>query len=58
MGRQNKELLENIKRYEEKKTKQSKSKVLGQKPVKRKANSKENTRMYHSQRSESIRRVV
>ena len=40
MGKQNQELLENIKRYEEKKTKQQKSKVLGQKPVKREANSK------------------
>jgi hypothetical protein len=48
MGKQNRELLENIERYEEKKIKQSKSKVLGQKPVKRKTNSKENTRMYHS----------
>ena len=48
MGRQNRELLENIERYEEEKAKQQKSKVLGQKPVKREANSKENTRMYHS----------
>ena len=35
MGKQNRELLENIERYEEKKIKQSKSKVLGQKLVKR-----------------------
>ena len=48
MGKQNKELLENIERYEEKKIKQSKSKILGQKPVKRKTNSKKSTRMYHS----------
>ena len=48
MGKQNRELLENIERYEEEKAKQQKSKVLGQKPVKREANSKENTRMYHS----------
>ena len=48
MGRQNKELLENIERYEEKKIKQSKPKVLGQKPVKRQTNSKKSTRMYHS----------
>ena len=47
MGRQNKELLENIKRYEEKKTKQQKSKVLGQKPVKRKTNSKKSTHVHH-----------
>ena len=46
---QNKKLLKNIELYEQKeKAKQSKSKVLGQKPVKRKANSKESTRMYHS----------
>ena len=48
MGKQNKELLENIERYEEKKVKQQEPKVLGQKPLKREANSKENTRMYHS----------
>jgi len=49
MGRQNKELLKNIELYEQKeKTKQSKSKVLGQKPVKRQTNSKKSTRMYHS----------
>ena len=48
MGKQNQELLKNIERYEEKKVKQQKSKVLGQKPLKREANSKENTRMYHS----------
>ena len=49
MGKQNKELVENIERYEQKeKTKQSKSKVLGQKPLKRETNSKESTRMYHS----------
>ena len=49
MGRQNKELLKNIELYEQKEeTKQSKSKVLGQKPVKRQASSKKSTRMYHS----------
>ena len=58
MGKQDQELLKNIERYEEKKVKQQESKVLGQKPLKREANSKENTRVYHSQRSESIRRVV
>ena len=31
---QNEKLLENIERYEKEKAKQSKSKVLGQKPVK------------------------
>jgi hypothetical protein len=48
MGKQNEELFKNIERYEEKKTKQQKPEVLGQKPVKREANSKESTRMYHS----------
>ena len=38
MGRQNKELLENIERYEKEKAKQSKSKIYGQKPVKRETN--------------------
>ena len=48
MGRQNKELLENIEKYEEKKTKQQKPEVLGQKPVKRQTSSKKSTRLYHS----------
>ena len=49
MGKQNRELLENIERYEQKeKIKQSKSKILGQKPVKRETNREKNTRMYHS----------
>ena len=48
MGKQNDKLFKNIERYEEKKIEQQKPKVLGQKPVKRKANSKENTHMYHS----------
>ena len=35
MGRQNKKLIKNLERYEQKeKTKQQKSKVYGQKPVK------------------------
>ena len=38
---QNEKLLKNIEKYEQKeKAKQQKSKVLGQKPVKRKTNSK------------------
>ena len=41
MGKQNKKLLENIERYEEKKTKQQESKVYGQKPVKRETNKRE-----------------
>ena len=48
MGRQNRELLENIERYEEEKTKQSKPKVLGQKPVKRETNKRKETSVYNS----------
>jgi len=49
MGKQNEKLLKNIELYEQKeKTKQSKSKVLGQKPVKRSTNKEKSTRMYHS----------
>ena len=49
MGKQNRELLKNIERYEQKeKAKQQESKVYGQKPVKRQASSKKSTRMYHS----------
>jgi len=48
MGKQDEKLIENMERYEKEKTKQQKSKVLGQKPVKRQASSKESTRMYHS----------
>ena len=48
MGKQDEKLFKNIERYEEKKTKQQKSKVLGQKPLKREASSKKSTRMYHS----------
>ena len=48
MSKQNKELLKNIEKYEQKeKTKQSKPKILGQKPVKRKTNSEKSTRMHH-----------
>ena len=44
MGKQNEELLKNIERYEqEEKAKQSKSKVLGQKPLKREANKAKET---------------
>ena len=58
MGRQNRKLLENIKRYEEKKTKQSKPEVLGQKPVKRKTNKRKEINVYNSQQRESIRNMV
>ena len=43
MGRQNRELLKNIERYEEEKAKQQESKILGQKLVKRKANKEKST---------------
>ena len=40
---QNEKLIKNIERYEEKKTKQQESKVLGQKLVKRAENKEKNT---------------
>ena len=40
---QNEKLIRNIERYEKKKTKQQESKILGQKLVKGKTNSKEST---------------
>ena len=49
MGKQDKELLKNIERYEQKKEiEQSKSKIHGQKPVKREENKEKSTRMYNS----------
>ena len=42
MGRKNEKLLKNIQKYEEEKTKQQESKILGQKQVKRKENNKAN----------------
>jgi hypothetical protein len=48
MGKQNKELLENIEKYDKKeKIKQSKSQILGQKLVKRTKNKEKNTRLYN-----------
>ena len=48
MGKQNRKLLENIERYEQKeKTKQQESKVYGQKLVKQRRRS-EKTRVYNS----------
>ena len=58
MGKQNRKLIENIERYEEEKTKQSKSQILGQKPVKRKTNKRKEINVYNSQWSESIRNMV
>ena len=48
MGKQNRELLENIERYEKKKAEQQESQILGQKPVKREGNKGKSTRVYHS----------
>ena len=49
MGKQNRKLIENIERYEQKeKTKQSKPKVLGQKPVKRQTNKRKEINVYNS----------
>ena len=48
---QNEKLIRNIERYEQKKkTEQQKSKVLGQKPVKRTGRKEKSTRMYNSSR--------
>ena len=43
MGKQNRKLLENIKRYEEEKAKQQESKVYGQKLVKGTKNKEKST---------------
>ena len=49
---QDEKLLKNIERYEQKKkAEQQESKILGQKPVKRKANKGKETTMYNSSRS-------
>ena len=46
---QDEKLLKNIEKYEQKeKTKQQKSKVLGQKPVKGTTNKEKNTNVYDS----------
>ena len=49
MGKQNRKLLENIRKYDEKEeTKQSKSQILGQKLVKGTENKEKSTRLYYS----------
>jgi len=49
MGKQDEKLIKNIELHEQKeKTKQSKPKILGQKPLKREASKEKSTRMYHS----------
>ena len=47
MGKQNNKLFKNIERYEKKKIKQSKSKVYGQKPVKRETNKEKSTQLHN-----------
>jgi len=55
---QNKKLLKNIERYEQKKkAEQQESKIHGQKPVKRKAN-KEKSTIQKGERSQSVRSMV
>ena len=49
MGKQDRKLIENLKRYEQKeKAKQQESKILGQKPVKHQRGKEKSTRVYHS----------
>ena len=49
MGKQDRELLKNIERYEQKKkTEQQEPKVLGQKLVKEAKNKEKSTRLYYS----------
>ena len=47
---QNKKLLKNIEEYEKEKTKQQKSQILGQKPVKRTTNKEKDTTVHNSPR--------
>ena len=47
MGKQNKKLLNNLKRYEEEKAKQQEPKVLGQKPVKQTSRKEKSARVYY-----------
>ena len=49
MGKQNDKLFKNIEEYEQKeKIEQSKSQILGQKPVKSRPNKEKEIRMYNS----------
>ena len=48
MGRQNKKLIKNLEKYEEKKAKQQESKIHGQKPVKQTRGKEKSARMYNS----------
>jgi hypothetical protein len=48
MGRQNKKLIKNLEKYEEKKAKQQESKIHGQKPVKQQGRKEKSARVYNS----------
>jgi len=48
MGRQNRKLIENLKKYEEKKAKQQESKVSGSDSRSRENNKKKNINVYSS----------
>ena len=48
MGKQDKKLIKNLEKYEEEKTKQQESKILGQKQVKRTRGKEKSTRVYNS----------
>jgi len=48
MGKQDKKLLNNLKRYEEEKAKQQESKILGQKQVKPTRGKEKSTRVHNS----------
>jgi len=48
MGRQNKKLIKNLEKYEKEETKQQKSKVYGQKPVKQQGRKEKSARVYNS----------
>ena len=51
MGKQNRELLKNIERYEQKeKAKQQESKVYGQKPIKQTGGKEKSTNVHNSSR--------
>ena len=48
MGKQDKKLIKNIEKYEKEETKQQKSKVYGQKPVKQTSRKEKSARVYNS----------
>ena len=58
MGKQNEKLLKNIKIYEKEKAKQQKSKILGQKPVKRKTNKRKEITVPNSPREKAVWNMV